>query len=66
MTKVPQKLVRKKAESYKNAPVSKFGERKTTTYSTMGRDHQKIPINNFARSLRGSLPDTLRTFPVGR
>ncbi|PKN04838.1 MAG: acetyl-CoA C-acyltransferase, partial [Deltaproteobacteria bacterium HGW-Deltaproteobacteria-9] len=36
MSKVPQKLDRKKSEIYKNAPISKFGERKPD-YSTMGR-----------------------------
>ncbi len=48
MSKVPQKLDRKKSEIYKNAPISKFGERKPD-YSTMGRAI-KNPHKNSARS----------------
>ena len=36
MSKVPQKLNRKKSEIYKDAPIAKFGERKPD-FSTMGR-----------------------------
>ena len=36
MSKVPQKLERKKSEIYKDAPIAKFGERKPD-FTTMGR-----------------------------
>ncbi len=40
MSKVPQKLDKKKSEVYANAPIAKYGERKCD-FSGMGRDNQE-------------------------
>ncbi len=46
MSKVPQKLARKKSEIYKDAPIAEFGKRKPD-FSTMGR-----VLKNVHRNLR--------------